>query len=190
MDETRQPKRIQRRRVKGWRKGDRCTIVDRTSKWGNPWAVTLDPNRGWRVHPADDTGLLSPRIVGWWEDRDRAALVAVDLYRRHLATHPEMVVRAREVLAGRDLACPCPLPHGKRDPDLCHAALLIAVANFKARSNQGWDGGCWIVLDRDCEPIGDYHHHSEAGAHSVSIPLDLFVRRVPCGVEPVGGRHA
>ncbi len=57
-------------------------------------------------------------------------------------------------------------------------------------SSHAWDGGCWIVLDRDCEPISSYHHHSEADAHAISIPLDLYVRRIPCGVEPVGGWHS
>lgn len=56
-------------------------------------------------------------------------------------------------------------------------------------SNYGWDGSCWIVLDRDCEPISSYHHYCEADAHAISIPLNLFVRRVPCGTEPVNGWH-
>ncbi|MBN6054543.1 hypothetical protein JYK22_21555, partial [Nonomuraea sp. RK-328] len=56
-------------------------------------------------------------------------------------------------------------------------------------SNYGWDGGCWIVLDRDCEPISSYHHYCEADAHAISVPLNLYVRRVPCGVEPVNGWH-
>jgi hypothetical protein len=188
--DTREPKRVRRERTKGWRKGDNTLIVDRTSRWGNPWAVTLDVNRGWRVHPAKVKSLLSPEIVGWWEDRDRAALVAVNLYRRHLAANPDLVVQARRDLVGRDLACPCPISPAKGDVDLCHASLLIAVANFKPWSNRGWDGGCWIVLDRDCEPIGDYHHYSEADAHAISVPLDLYVRRVPCGTEPTGGVHA
>ncbi|WP_219517453.1 DUF4326 domain-containing protein [Nonomuraea ceibae] len=39
MPETREPKRIRRERTKGWRKGTNCTIMDRTSKWGNPFKV-------------------------------------------------------------------------------------------------------------------------------------------------------
>lgn len=56
-------------------------------------------------------------------------------------------------------------------------------------SNHDWDGGCWIVLDRDCEPISSYHHRTEADAHAISIPLGFYVRRVPCGSEPVDGFH-
>ena len=43
------------------------------------------------------------------------------------------------------------------------------------------------VLDRDCEPVSSYHHYCEADAHAISKPLGLYVRRVPCGVEPVNG---
>lgn len=33
------PKRIQRRRTAGWRLPDGAVIVDRTSKWGNPFTI-------------------------------------------------------------------------------------------------------------------------------------------------------
>ena len=33
------PKRIQRSRKKGWRKPEGAVIVDRTSRWGNPFKV-------------------------------------------------------------------------------------------------------------------------------------------------------
>jgi len=36
------PQRIQRRRTKGWRKPPNSVIVDRTSKWGNPFWIQGD----------------------------------------------------------------------------------------------------------------------------------------------------
>jgi len=33
------PRRLQRRRTRGWRKPAGSVIVDRTSRWGNPFAV-------------------------------------------------------------------------------------------------------------------------------------------------------
>ena len=36
------PKRIQRKRTKGWRKPENTVIVDRTSKWGNPFKTDSD----------------------------------------------------------------------------------------------------------------------------------------------------
>jgi hypothetical protein len=46
---------------------------------------------------------------------------AVQLYRRHLATHPDLAQAARRELAGRDLACWCPLDQP------CHANVLIEI---------------------------------------------------------------
>ncbi|MCT9932425.1 hypothetical protein N5079_19680 [Planotetraspora sp. A-T 1434] len=47
-------------------------------------------------------------------------------------------------------------------------------------SNHGWDGGCWVVLDRDCQPVSGYHHASEANAHAAALPVGFYVRRVAC----------
>ena len=33
------PRRIQRQRRKGWKKPENTVIVDRTSRWGNPYKV-------------------------------------------------------------------------------------------------------------------------------------------------------
>lgn len=47
-------------------------------------------------------------------------------------------------------------------------------------STSVWDGGCWIVLDRDCEPVDGEHLPTEAAAHAISIPAGLYVRREQC----------
>jgi Domain of unknown function (DUF4326) len=52
------------------------------------------------------------------------------LYLEHLASRRDLLERAQRELAGRDLACWCPLP-AAGEPDLCHAAVLLDVANFK-----------------------------------------------------------
>ena len=39
------PKRIQRRRVKGWRMPERAVIVTRPTRWGNPFRVTAQRSR-------------------------------------------------------------------------------------------------------------------------------------------------
>lgn len=95
------PRRIRLSRAKGWRKPEGAVTVSRPSKWGNPFKIGAS--------------------------LDRAA--AVQLYREYLAEHPELVEAARRELAGRDLACWCPLEdeHGNRMP--CHADVLLEVAN-------------------------------------------------------------
>lgn len=122
------PTRIQRRRTRGWRAPAGAVYVGRGTRWGNPWAVTLDRIRGWRVHPADDASVLSPAIVGWWESRQRAHEVAVARFREHATRTIGYAVEARVHLAGRDLMCWCPLP-APGEPDHCHAAVLLELAN-------------------------------------------------------------
>jgi hypothetical protein len=48
---------------------------------------------------------------------------AIRLYRERLLSDPELLDRARRDLAGKDLACWC------RPDDLCHADVLLKVAN-------------------------------------------------------------
>ena len=90
---------MQLRRTKGWRKPDGVVVVSRPTRWGNPFAV-------------GDEGIDS-----------RAA--AVEAYRRWIAEPDQSALRDEivAVLAGRDLACWCPLDGP------CHADVLLAIAN-------------------------------------------------------------
>lgn len=103
------PKRIQRRRVKGWRMPEGAIYVGRGSRWGNPY--------DWRECPAD---VGSPE----W-----ARGAAVDAFREKLLTgFGERALSftcddARQALRGRDLACWCPAGHP------CHADVLLGIAN-------------------------------------------------------------
>lgn len=83
--------------------------VDRSTKWGNPF-VPGEPS------PHDPELLV----------RDRAHAVA--LYRESAARDPALVAAARAELRGKNLACWCPLPE-PGEPDHCHAAVLLEIAN-------------------------------------------------------------
>lgn len=94
-----------------------AVYVGRPTLWGNPFVV------GERFYFRVLTnGMLrattSPRVV---QDK----VHAVDLYRRWLRTHHGSRVMAflRSKLAGKDLACWCPLDHP------CHADVLLELAN-------------------------------------------------------------
>ena len=93
------PRRIQLRRTAGWRKPADAVVVSRPSRWGNP-------------HPFREA---TP------EERARV----VELYRRDLdqGRLPYTAADVRRELAGRDLACWCPLDGP------CHADVLLDVAN-------------------------------------------------------------
>lgn len=110
------PERIQLRRTKDWRKPEGAIVVARPTRWGNPYYVGLwDPEylaTHDRVKAADPGSHI--------ETVERA----VELFRQNVA--PGLPVHE---LAGKDLACWCPIvgPDGKPVP--CHADVLLDLAN-------------------------------------------------------------
>lgn len=125
------PKRIQRKRTKGWRMPAGVVYVGRGSTWGNPWRVGDEAVVTWPF-PYPVNGHQESRQV------PITAVLAVELYR--IAYTPSAdEIRAR--LAGKDLACWCPLDQP------CHADVLLEIANGGTRSvcpecEQGKHGNC------------------------------------------------
>ena len=101
------PHRIQMTRDKPWRHLAPDAVIVARGKAGEPWG---------NPHPID---VPCPGCGGVRHTRDEA----VRLYRVHLDAHPDLVARARDELAGRDLTCWCPLDVP------CHADVLLEVAN-------------------------------------------------------------
>lgn len=133
MADTRVPKRIRRERKRGWRKPDNCVIVDRTSRYGNMFAVRRrEDGHGWRIEDPAGVAERSDQPNSF-PTADAARKRACELYQLH--TGPmgayefddvEQIVKA---LKGKDLACPCPIPE-PGETDWCHAAhTLIPLAN-------------------------------------------------------------
>lgn len=93
------PFRVQRKRVKGWRKPENTVCVDRTTRWGNPFKVGTD---------APD------------------AFDAVDKFENWLLTTNqglEIFSRCKIELRGKNLACWC------KPGTPCHADVLLRLAN-------------------------------------------------------------
>lgn len=65
------PRRIQRRRVKGWRLPPGAKIVDRSSRWGNPFAV-----RGREIH-APEWVVVPIRPLPRYVSNVEVAIIAV-----------------------------------------------------------------------------------------------------------------
>lgn len=104
---TRVPRRIQRKRTKGWRMPDGTAYVGRPTRWGNPWRVgERDPE-----HPDNPD---YPRM-------DAARVT--ELYAQWINHGPDDEVPDLTPLIGRDLACWCPLDRP------CHADVLLRFAN-------------------------------------------------------------
>jgi hypothetical protein len=54
---------------------------------------------------------------------------AWQLYKSIASDNEKLVVAARVELRGKNLACWCPLPASPYEPDECHAAVLLEIAN-------------------------------------------------------------
>jgi hypothetical protein len=121
------PKRIQRRRTKGWRLPEGAVCVTRPGKWGNPFTVMPNARPGAKVG-----GALGYQAVPTVED-------AIECYRAMFDAKPGMVKVAQEELRGKDLACFCHLcekhkdgkPMGVECSDCapCHVDTLLEIVN-------------------------------------------------------------
>lgn len=124
------PRRIQRRRIKGWRAADHCTnplgyaYVGRGTRFGNPWVVVQTP-RGWAASWTEGARKPTPPAEKRWvacDSRYGAHEAAVYLYAEWIADQPKLLAAIREQLGGRDVLCWCP-------PELpCHGDVHLAVA--------------------------------------------------------------
>jgi len=108
------PKRIQRKRTKGWRLPKGCIYVGRGSHWGNPYRVVRETD-GWHIEWSQHNWTLN---TGPYLTKVYATRAAIDMFRTN--TLPTLNLAP---LRGHDLACWCRLT------DLCHATALIEEAN-------------------------------------------------------------
>lgn len=117
------PKRIQMRRVRGFRKPEGAIYVGRPSVFGNPWTTA------WVIQ----TGLISKshsefaavaNYRAWltWADDKRLSLPPDNELRRYEEQRVKLLDKL-ESLRGHDLMCWCPLDKP------CHADVLLEIAN-------------------------------------------------------------
>ncbi|WP_217235415.1 DUF4326 domain-containing protein [Streptomyces sp. AC555_RSS877] len=129
------PARIQRRRTAGWRLADATTnpngaiIVSRPSRFGNPFTIKDaieaemgEPRSACAVNYRE--WLRVGTAGGWYEETYRIGKQVFDRRR---------VLAELHLLRGKDLACTCPLP-AEGQPDHCHAAVLLKLANKETAS--------------------------------------------------------
>lgn len=105
------PKRIQRRRAKGWKMPPNTVYVGRPTKWGNPFEVGKD---GKREDCYQLYGLLARGYLCISKE--------IEHVERQRRVQKAMRAAKRE-LRGKNLACFCPLSAH------CHADILLAIAN-------------------------------------------------------------
>lgn len=98
------PKRIQRRRTKGWKMPPNTVYVGRPTKWGNPFCEIDDYGRPCAKKSAEEFKA--------WLESPYSDERAFDI--NHLS---------KTELRGKNLACWCPLDKP------CHADVLLEIAN-------------------------------------------------------------
>ncbi|MEU6965115.1 DUF4326 domain-containing protein [Streptomyces chrestomyceticus] len=106
--------RIQRRRDPGWRKPERCVIVDRTSDFGTPFTIAAALDIGYAEPEARATVIAEFRP---WLRGSRANWTADESDRRR-----EKIIARLPELCGMDLACPC------EPGEPCHGDVLLEWA--------------------------------------------------------------
>lgn len=135
------PERIQRKRTKGWRMPDNAVYVGRPTIYGNPFmAYKCDCCGYWDVK--DDNGvtyLVNHEYVrlpqvradrSTWTTKRQAVAESVRLYVCEMTywfggrmKWDSEFAESVKNLAGKDLACWCPLDSP------CHADVLLELAN-------------------------------------------------------------
>lgn len=105
-----EPKRIQQRRTKGWRKPEGAVSVSRPGKWGNPFRV-------------GKVIILTGPKAGAAIDRAGAVSLFRSMATRSGETAERYRAQVRAELAGKDLMCFCALDQP------CHADVLLELAN-------------------------------------------------------------
>ena len=123
------PKRIQRKRTKGWRMPENTVYVGRPSVFGNPTDCNIHgcPKKPCGCCPdfhACCVDVYREYVVSGLENRSSQTgrfNIALDA----LAGYPRRnkLVEALPKLRGKDLACWCPLDQP------CHADVLLELAN-------------------------------------------------------------
>jgi hypothetical protein len=101
------PKRIQRKRTKGWRMPEGAVNVTRPSEWSNPFRIG-------RTVDVDGFVLTITRPL------------AVALFQALVDGEQGLAEQIRHELAGKTLMCWCPLDQP------CHADVLLELARRSA----------------------------------------------------------
>mgnify|MGYP001560173038 CR=1 FL=1 len=123
------PKRIQRKRTKGFRLQDASpdglpvVYVGRPSRWGNPFEV----DKGVSRQEAKDRFAVHLAAYFGFESR----MVAKAFY-----PWPVQSTALRDwvkPLQGKNLACWCPLVDSKGNRVPCHGDILLEIANASSR---------------------------------------------------------
>lgn len=120
------PVRVQRRRTKGYRLPPNTVYVGRGTKWGNPFRAYSEPK--YQMVVDDRTSTVKDMVLERRTPENWRAMTtkAVELFALHIGPLGLYEIDYSEIraeLAGKNLACWCPLDQP------CHADVLLEIAN-------------------------------------------------------------
>lgn len=117
---VKKPKRIQRKRTKGFRMPN-AVYVGRPSFWGNPYTIEGFGDKALQLYRNTALGVWQPSLL---LPNVEALNKAYDLHLGWRARSGNILwPDIRRLLRGKDLACWCPLDQP------CHADILLELAN-------------------------------------------------------------
>jgi len=120
-EKTKNMKRIQRKRVKGWKMPENAKYVGRPTKWGNPFRLTPD---GYIQCYSINRATLDPWIMWGYEGGYKINDI-IELYGKWLDGKFKKIAPylpeppSIEELKGKDLACFCSLDSP------CHVDVIL-----------------------------------------------------------------
>lgn len=112
------PKRIQRKRTKGWRMPAGAVSVARPGLFGNPFTIAACVESGFAADEAEAARVCVDAFRDWLAGDGWAAGMSPDWPKRRAT-----ILDGLPLLRGKDLACFCPLDQP------CHADVLLELAN-------------------------------------------------------------
>lgn len=120
------PVRVQRRRTKGYRLPPNTVYVGRGTKWGNPFRAYSELK--YQMVVDDRTSTVKDMVLERRTPENWRAMTtkAVELFALHIGPLGLYEIDYSEIraeLAGKNLACWCPLDQP------CHADVLLEIAN-------------------------------------------------------------
>ena len=120
------PKRIQRRRTKGWRMPSGAKYVGRGSRYGNHFVVK---RVAYFYRVLNTLIMKGSGIFETKKDAQRRACFDYEYYLQRKYPTREALAEFLAPLKGKDLACWCPLLDKDGKPMPCHADVLLRLAN-------------------------------------------------------------
>lgn len=139
--------RVQRKRQKGWRMPENTVYVGRGSRWGNPFRLVQYGDGKWSVKTdgsKECNKILVENGHAVYDTKEAATKDAIKCYSIWLLPYSHegslddfllcqsILEDAKRNLKGKNLACWCKIVDENGNYFMCHADLLLSLANNKS----------------------------------------------------------